>query len=199
MAPHRVTKPTARGLAQAASLSSRAYVTFLAGDGDYVKGVVGLAKGLRKVKAAYPLVVAVLNDVPEEHSGMLVSQGCMVREIGWVHPPENGTKFAWEYYAINYSKLRIWEGFLPGEGIASSPPLPGPTIMRRAATVAVRVLGFGKASFSREVVGIRNLISGTVLGVYPRSLLLGGTGVCLTAGVVNVGVGVRRRWRDRRQ
>ncbi|KAG5548926.1 hypothetical protein RHGRI_014331 [Rhododendron griersonianum] len=82
MAPHRVTKPTARGLAQAASLSSRAYVTFLAGDGDYVKGVVGLAKGLRKVKAAYPLVVAVLNDVPEEHRRMLVAQGCMVREIG---------------------------------------------------------------------------------------------------------------------
>lgn len=32
-----------------------AYVTFLAGDGDYVKGVVGLVKGLRKVKSAYPL------------------------------------------------------------------------------------------------------------------------------------------------
>ena len=35
--------------------SKRAYVTFLAGNGDYVKGVVGLAKGLRKVKSAYPL------------------------------------------------------------------------------------------------------------------------------------------------
>ncbi|XP_058215981.1 galactinol synthase 2-like [Rhododendron vialii] len=109
MAPHRVTKPTATGLAQAASLSSRVYLTFLAGAGDYVKGVVGLAKGLRKVKAVYPLVVAVLNDVPEEHRRMLVAQGCMVREIGRVHPPENGTKFAWEYHAINYSKLRIWE------------------------------------------------------------------------------------------
>ncbi|PKD78445.1 hypothetical protein CWS33_30245, partial [Escherichia coli] len=40
--------------------SKRAYVTFLAGNGDYVKGVVGLAKGLRKVKSAYPLVVAIL-------------------------------------------------------------------------------------------------------------------------------------------
>ncbi|KAF5947845.1 hypothetical protein HYC85_013802 [Camellia sinensis] len=32
----------------AASQSRRAYLTFLAGDGDYVKVVVGLAKGLRK-------------------------------------------------------------------------------------------------------------------------------------------------------
>ncbi|CAA3032404.1 galactinol synthase 1-like, partial [Olea europaea subsp. europaea] len=67
---------------------SHAYVTFLAGDGDYVKGVVGLAKGLRKVKTAYPLVVAVLHDVPEEHRRMLAEQGCLVREIETVYPPE---------------------------------------------------------------------------------------------------------------
>ncbi|CAK9145037.1 unnamed protein product [Ilex paraguariensis] len=99
----------AMSLAKAASLSSCAYVTFLAGNGDYVKGVVGLAKGLRKVKAAYPLVVAVLPDVPEEHRRILVSQGCIVREIEPVYPPENQTQFARAYYVINYSKLRIWE------------------------------------------------------------------------------------------
>ncbi|GMN52250.1 hypothetical protein TIFTF001_021405 [Ficus carica] len=87
----------------------RAYVTFLAGTGDYVKGVVGLAKGLRKVKTAYPLVVAVLPDVPEEHRRILESQGCIVREIEPVYPPENQTQFAMAYYVINYSKLRIWE------------------------------------------------------------------------------------------
>lgn len=87
----------------------RAYVTFLAGNGDYVKGVIGLAKGLRKVKTAYPLVVAVLPDVPEEHREMLESQGCIVREIQPVYPPENQTQFAMAYYVINYSKLRIWE------------------------------------------------------------------------------------------
>ncbi|CAI9769322.1 unnamed protein product [Fraxinus pennsylvanica] len=97
------------GLVKAASLSSRAYVTFLAGNGDYVKGVVGLAKGLRKVNTAYPLVVAVLPDVPEEHRSILVNQGCMVREIEPVYPPENQTQFAMAYYVINYSKLRIWE------------------------------------------------------------------------------------------
>lgn len=87
----------------------RAYVTFLAGNGDYVKGVIGLAKGLRKVKTAYPLVVAVLPDVPEEHREILESQGCIVREIQPVYPPENQTQFAMAYYVINYSKLRIWE------------------------------------------------------------------------------------------
>lgn len=87
----------------------RAYVTFLAGNGDYVKGVVGLAKGLRKVKSAYPLVVAVLPDVPEEHRRILVEQGCVVREIEPVYPPENQTQFAMAYYVINYSKLRIWK------------------------------------------------------------------------------------------
>lgn len=86
-----------------------AYVTFLAGDGDYVKGDVGLAKGLRKVKAAYPLVVAVLPDVPESHRRLLTAQGCIVREIEPVYPPDSDTKFAMAYYVINYSKLRIWE------------------------------------------------------------------------------------------
>ncbi|CAH2057674.1 unnamed protein product [Thlaspi arvense] len=90
----------------------RAYVTFLAGNGDYVKGVVGLAKGLRKVNSAYPLVVAILPDVPEEHRRILVEQGCIVREIEPVYPPENQTQFAMAYYVINYSKLRIWKDFL---------------------------------------------------------------------------------------
>ena len=81
----------------------------MAGNGDYVKGVVGLAKGLRKVKTKYPLVVAILPDVPEDHREILVSQGCIVREIEPVYPPENQTQFAMAYYVINYSKLRIWE------------------------------------------------------------------------------------------
>lgn len=88
---------------------SRAYVTFLAGDGDYVKGVVALAKGLRKVKSAYPLVVAVLPDVPADHRHVLVSQGCIVREIQPVYPPESQTQFTIAYYVVNYSKLRMWE------------------------------------------------------------------------------------------
>jgi len=87
----------------------RAYVTFLAGDGDYWKGVVGLAKGLRRVRSAYPLVVAVLPDVPEEHRRKLRDQGCVVREIQPVYPPDSQTQFAMAYYVINYSKLRIWE------------------------------------------------------------------------------------------
>ncbi|XP_021889550.1 galactinol synthase 1-like [Carica papaya] len=110
MAPELVqntVKPAA--FVKTARLPSRAYVTFLAGNGDYVKGVVGLAKGLRKVKSSYPLVVAVLPDVPEEHRRILESQGCIVREIQPVYPPENETQFAMAYYVINYSKLRIWE------------------------------------------------------------------------------------------
>lgn len=84
-------------------------MTFLAGNGDYWKGVVGLAKGLRKAKAIYPLIVAVLPDVPEDHRQILENQGCIVREIEPVYPPENQTQFAMAYYVINYSKLRIWE------------------------------------------------------------------------------------------
>lgn len=92
-----------------APVSKRAYVTFLAGNGDYVKGVAGLAKGLRKAKSAYPLVVAVLDDVPDEHRDILRSQGCIVRQIDPIYPPKSQTKFAHAYYVINYSKLRIWE------------------------------------------------------------------------------------------
>ncbi|KAK9945558.1 hypothetical protein M0R45_011067 [Rubus argutus] len=93
----------------AVNLASRAYVTFLAGNKDYVKGVVGLAKGLRKAKSQYPLVVAVLPDVPEEHRKILQSQGCIVRDIEPVYPPVNHqAEFAMAYYVINYSKLRIF-------------------------------------------------------------------------------------------
>ncbi|KAL9402044.1 hypothetical protein Peur_005893 [Populus x canadensis] len=102
MSPNSIIEPTT-------DLQKRAYVTFLAGNGDYVKGVVGLAKGLRKVKSAYPLVVAILPDVPEEHREILESQGCIVREIEPLYPPENQTQFSMAYYVINYSKLRIWE------------------------------------------------------------------------------------------
>lgn len=88
----------------------RGYVTFLAGKGDYVKGVVGLAKGLKKVNSAYPLLVAVLPDVPGDHRAILESHGCIVRDIEPLHPPQNHhTQFAMPHYVINYSKLRIWE------------------------------------------------------------------------------------------
>ncbi|THU46559.1 hypothetical protein C4D60_Mb09t06210 [Musa balbisiana] len=94
-------------------VKKRAYVTFLAGDGDYVKGVVGLVKGLRKVKSGYPLIVAVLPDVPELHHRLLQAQGCIIQEIEPIHPPENQVQFAMAYYVINYSKLRIWNGSKP--------------------------------------------------------------------------------------
>ncbi|GKD18215.1 galactinol synthase 2-like protein [Tanacetum coccineum] len=97
------------GLVKAKTLPRRAYVTFLAGDGDYWKGVVALAKGLRKAKSVYPLVVAILPDVPMDHRKKLLSQGCIIREIEPLYPPENQTQFAMAYYVINYSKLRIWE------------------------------------------------------------------------------------------
>ncbi|KAL7119919.1 hypothetical protein ACP275_02G091000 [Erythranthe tilingii] len=90
---------------------SCAYVTFLAGDGDYVKGVVCLAKGLRKVKSAYPLVVAVLPDVPQDHRNLLVNQGCLIREIEPLSPPvcDKESLFIRPYFAVNYCKLRLWE------------------------------------------------------------------------------------------
>lgn len=113
MAPRITTTNTTVSTVKSATAPRRAYVTFLAGNGDYVKGVVGLAKGLRKAKSKYPLVVAVLPDVPANHRQILVSQGCIVREIEPVYPPENQTQFAMAYYVINYSKLRIWEVRVP--------------------------------------------------------------------------------------
>ncbi|KAK8650057.1 hypothetical protein V6N13_139707 [Hibiscus sabdariffa] len=51
-----------------------------AGNEDHVKGVVGLAKGLREVKSKYPLVMAVLSVVPEDHRKILLAQGCIVKD-----------------------------------------------------------------------------------------------------------------------
>lgn len=112
MAPEIVKSTAGNGPAPAIAAPTHAYVTFLAGDGDYYKGVVGLAKGLRKVGAAFPLVVAVLPDVPEEHRRVLVEQGCLVREIEPVFPPAaagGGTPYVRAYFVVNYCKLRLWE------------------------------------------------------------------------------------------
>jgi len=88
----------------------RAYVTFLAGNGDYVKGVVGLAKGLIIAKSMYSLVVAILPDVPEEHRMILMRHGCIVKEIEPLAPSlQSSDKYARSYYVLNYSKLRIWQ------------------------------------------------------------------------------------------
>ncbi|KAK7846260.1 sulfhydryl oxidase 2 [Quercus suber] len=54
-------------------MPSKAYVIFLAGNEDYVK---------------------------EGHREILVSQGCIVREIEPVYPTENQTQFAMAYYSI---------------------------------------------------------------------------------------------------
>lgn len=97
-------------LVLAPAAGRRAYVTFLAGNGDYVKGVVGLVKGLRKVGTAYPVVVAVWPDVPEEHRQLLVAQGCIVRQIQPLYPSdEYELPFARPYYVLNYSKLQFWQ------------------------------------------------------------------------------------------
>ncbi|GMP85796.1 hypothetical protein CsSME_00038831 [Camellia sinensis var. sinensis] len=92
--------------------SKRAYVTFLAGNTDYVKGVIALAKCLKKVKSAYPLVVVILPDVPEDHRKILRCQGCVVREMEAVYPPESEIEFESPYYELWYSKLGIWKDLL---------------------------------------------------------------------------------------
>uniref|UniRef100_A0A0D6QSX0 Hexosyltransferase n=1 Tax=Araucaria cunninghamii TaxID=56994 RepID=A0A0D6QSX0_ARACU len=107
--PPQVFESAKMGSLGGGGYSKRAYLTFLAGTGDYYKGVVGLAKGLRKANSAYPLVVAMLPDVPEEHRDILRSQGCICRQIEPIYPPENQVQFAMAYYVINYSKLRIWQ------------------------------------------------------------------------------------------
>ncbi|RWW33076.1 hypothetical protein GW17_00002225 [Ensete ventricosum] len=45
-------------VARAAAKAAGEGNPYRAGDGDYVKGAVGLAKGLRKLGSAYPMVVA---------------------------------------------------------------------------------------------------------------------------------------------
>ncbi|KAL7195112.1 hypothetical protein ACSBR1_035346 [Camellia fascicularis] len=89
--------------------SKRAYVTFLVGNGDYVKGVVALAKCLRKVKSAYPLVVAIMLDVPEDDRKALRCQGCVVHDIiEPICPPESQIPIERIHSEALYSKLCVW-------------------------------------------------------------------------------------------
>ncbi|CAL5422713.1 unnamed protein product [Camellia sinensis] len=89
--------------------SKRAYVTFLVGNDDYVEGVVALAKCLRKVKSAYPLVVAVMPDVPEDHRKALRCQSCVVHDIiEPICPPESQIPIERIHSEALYSKLCVW-------------------------------------------------------------------------------------------
>ncbi|GKV01455.1 hypothetical protein SLEP1_g14006 [Rubroshorea leprosula] len=90
-----------------------AYVTLLAGNGDDWMGVQGLAVGLKKVKSMYPLVVAILPDVPEEHRRILQDLGCVVKEIQPVYQLKKYVQLASEFpYVAKYSKLFIWKHVL---------------------------------------------------------------------------------------
>ncbi|KAJ1267581.1 hypothetical protein BS78_07G067200 [Paspalum vaginatum] len=105
MADPEVTIKMTAAAATAAKPEARAYVTtFLAGDGDEgLSCVVALAKALRKVRSAYPLVVAVLPGLPEARRQSLLSEGCVVREIEpVVYPPEPENQ-------AQFAKLRTWE------------------------------------------------------------------------------------------
>ncbi|KAJ1267572.1 hypothetical protein BS78_07G066300 [Paspalum vaginatum] len=103
MADPEVTIKMTAAAATAAKASTRAYVTFLEGDGDESwKRVVELAKGLRKVGSAYRLVVAVLPGLPESFRQSLLSEGCILREIEPVVYPH-------EDQAQQFSMLRTWE------------------------------------------------------------------------------------------
>ncbi|KAL1564431.1 glycosyltransferase 8 [Salvia divinorum] len=112
MAPEIVKSTLGNAAAPVVGASKNAYVTFLAGAGDYVKGVVGLVKGLRKVGAAFPLVVAILADVPVEHRRLLAEQGCILREIEPAFPcadADQNHTYVRKYFLLNYCKLRLWE------------------------------------------------------------------------------------------
>lgn len=94
--------------------AARAYVTILArgqaGYGDFQElgAVVRLARALREARAAYPLVVAVPPDVPDDLRRRLSCEGCVVRELYPLNDSQPG-HFADGYYEgddINYhSKL----------------------------------------------------------------------------------------------
>ena len=77
-----------------------------------MKGVVSLAKGLRKVKTKYPLVIAILPDVTENHREILVSQGCIVRKIEPVYPPENQTQFAMANYMSSTTPTYVFGRYI---------------------------------------------------------------------------------------
>ncbi|KAL8218314.1 hypothetical protein R6Q57_021687 [Mikania cordata] len=78
-----VTNGLESGLVDAETLPRRAYVTFLAGDGDYWKDM--------------------LADVPMDHRRKLLAQGCIIREIEPLYPPEYHIPFG-----IRYGLLCCW-------------------------------------------------------------------------------------------
>ncbi|CAO2205951.1 unnamed protein product [Urochloa humidicola] len=112
-----------KAAAAAAKPATSAFVTFLAGDSWNWKAVVEMAERLREVESPWPLVVVVLPDVPEARRQILVSQGCVVREVGPLYSPEpdNQAHLAMADYVAN--KLRIRGEFVEYERVVYVKPV----------------------------------------------------------------------------
>eukprot|EP00897_Mesotaenium_endlicherianum_P010189 jgi/Mesen1/9199/ME000591S08530 len=75
-----------------------------------VQGVVALAKSLRRY-SQHQLIVVVTPEVPAGHCKILKSHGCVLRQVQPILPPKRKGErpFLMQHYALNYTKLRIWE------------------------------------------------------------------------------------------
>mmetsp|Transcript_56249 Transcript_56249/g.99362 ORF Transcript_56249/g.99362 Transcript_56249/m.99362 type:complete len:1015 (+) Transcript_56249:274-3318(+) len=90
-----------------------AYVTFLEGNTDYVKGVIALARSLSMYSCSHPLVVGVAPTTTDETVSLIVREpNVVIRRIDWLELPPaiaESPIYANPQFVRNFTKLRLWE------------------------------------------------------------------------------------------
>eukprot|EP00951_Prasinocladus_malaysianus_P000765 scaffold5393_cov35-Prasinocladus_malaysianus.AAC.3 len=82
--------------------------TFLSGNGDYYKGVLGLKRSLDRCSTKLPLVVAITTDVPQSQRKIIQAAGCTLREVEVDVPKSLQGKPKLDLYMLCYAKLQLW-------------------------------------------------------------------------------------------
>ncbi|CAF0958360.1 unnamed protein product [Didymodactylos carnosus] len=87
----------------------RAWLTLLNND-EYVPGVLALARSLKRVKSAYPLVVMItLDTVSQEGQQLVLDEGCQLRPIETLLPKQDKKNLAFERFIHGWTKLRAFQ------------------------------------------------------------------------------------------
>ncbi|CAI2174629.1 795_t:CDS:2 [Funneliformis geosporum] len=92
-------------------------------ESSYLKGLQGLARSLKRVQTAYPLMVFhpdtsidPSTGQPKEKTSLTAEdlklmsiEGCKLKAIERIHPSNKRKEYLWGYYKDTWTKLRVWD------------------------------------------------------------------------------------------
>jgi hypothetical protein len=100
----------------------KAWVTLVT-ENSYLKGFQCLARSLKRVQTAYPLIVLhpdtsinISTGQPKEKTSLtaedletIKNEGCELKPIERIHPTNEPKEYVWDHFQDVWTKLRVWD------------------------------------------------------------------------------------------